>query len=137
MINREALGQFARYGAIGLLSNGILYLIYLALTNIGVESKFAMSLLYALGIIQTFAFNKKWAFSHKGSLGKTFWRYCITYCSVYFVNLFVLIMLVDKAGLPHQLVMVGLILFMTMILFIAQKYWIFQKPTLHVPTEGK
>ena len=55
---KNTLGQLIRYGIVGFLSNAVGYLLYIGVTTAGVEHKLAMTLLYALGVIQTFYFNK-------------------------------------------------------------------------------
>jgi hypothetical protein len=59
-----------------------------------------MSLLYALGVIQTFYFNKTWSFRHGGTHGPAFIRYCISYGLGYLFNLAALHVLVDRLGTP-------------------------------------
>lgn len=96
--------QFTRYVLVGLASNLVLYLAYLALTAWGMGPKPAMSLLYALGVAQTFVFNRKWSFRHQGGFHGTFARYVVAYAFGYILNLTVLWLAVDRLGLPHQLV---------------------------------
>ena len=122
------LGQFMRYATVGLASNLVLYLAYLALTAAGIESKLAMSLLYVLGVVQTFAFNKRWSFRHGGVRGATFVRYCASYALGYLINLGVLLVFVDRLGYPHQAVQGVMILALAILLFLLQKYWVF-RPT--------
>ena len=40
------------FGVVGFASNLVLYLAYLALTNIGLRHKFAISILYVVGVLQ-------------------------------------------------------------------------------------
>ena len=121
-------GQFIRYATVGLGSNIVLYLAYLALTAAGIESKLAMTLLYVLGVVQTFAFNKRWSFRHGGVRGATFVRYCASYALGYLINLGVLLVFVDRLGYPHQAVQGVMILALAILLFLLQKYWVF-RPT--------
>ncbi len=126
MTSRSVLGQLIRYAAVGIGSNGVLYIAYLILTRIGIGPKLAMSLLYALGVIQTFVFNKRWSFRHGGAHGPAFVRYCTAYGLVYLANLGLLMLLVDRAGWPHQWVMGGLVVVMAIVFFMVQKFWIFR-----------
>lgn len=64
---KRTLSQLVRYGVIGLASNAIGYVLYLLLTSLGMEPKMAMSLLYGIGVLQTFLFNKRWTFGHQGA----------------------------------------------------------------------
>lgn len=125
----SALGQVVRYAVVGLASNALLYLAYLALTSAGVEPKLAMSLLYALGVIQTFYFNKTWSFRHGGTHGPAFIRYCISYGLGYLFNLVALYVLVDRLGHPHQIVQGALIICTAVLLFLLQKLWVFRTDT--------
>ena len=122
---KQALTQFSRYAIVGLASNAIGYVLYIALTRLGLGPKLAMSLLYGIGILQTFLFNKRWTFGHRGACGSVFARYCIVYGLGYVVNLLVLILLVDQVGLQHQWVQGVMILIVAVVLFTAQRYWVF------------
>lgn len=126
MTDVAALGQLARYGLIGLLSNAALYLAYLALTGAGMGPKVAMTLLYALGVAQTFIFNKRWSFRHGGANRPAFVRYCIVYALGYLFNFLALIAFVDHLGYPHQIVQGVLVLLLALILFLLQKFWVFR-----------
>lgn len=125
MIDSGSFGQLVRFGIVGLLSNAVLYLAYLALTALGMEPKLAMTLLYAVGVAQTFLFNKRWSFRHGGAHGPAFVRYCVAYAIGYAINLGALALLVDVLGYPHQAVQGALILALAVFFFLLQKYWIF------------
>ena len=117
--------QLLRYAMVGLGSNVILYVAYLLLTGFGLGYKTAMTLLYAVGILQTFLFNRRWTFDDSGRIHGTFFRYVITYALGYLFNLGALYMLVDELGLPHQIVQGALIFVVAVLLFLLQKYWVF------------
>lgn len=129
MIDGAALGQFLRYGLVGLASNAALYLGYLALTAAGMEVKLAMTLLYALGVAQTFFFNKRWSFRHGGAHSTAFMRYCMSYGLGYVINFSALLVLVDRLGYPHQVVQGVLVLLLALMLFLLQKFWVFPANT--------
>ncbi len=85
---RKALGwQIVRFGIVGIASNIVLYMLYCGITSIGLGYKLAMSLLYVVGVIQTFFFNKKWTFNHQGYLNVTLLRYIVIYGVCYLINL--------------------------------------------------
>ena len=119
--------QFIRFAIVGILSNGLLYLFYLGLTSSGVGHKLAMSILYAVGIMQTFLFNKKWTFQHNGETRRAFVRYWLAYAIGYVLNLVALIVLVDWARFPHQVVQGAMILVLAVFLFLLQKFWVFEE----------
>src|SRR5262245_11583277 len=98
MIDGVTVRQLMRFGTVGLISNAVLYAVYLALTHYGLGAKLSMTLLYAAGVIQTFIFNKRWSFLHLGSHGPPFVRYCLSYALGYLVNLLALFVFVDRLG---------------------------------------
>lgn len=132
---RNTLGQLIRYGVVGVLSNAVGFMLYLAITAAGMPPLAAMSLLYAVGVMQTFIFNKRWSFRHEGRSRATFIRYCATYAIGYVVNLITMHVLVNQFGLPHQLVQGALIFAVAGLLFLLQKFWVFRNehstPTAH------
>ena len=128
--------QFIRYLVVGLASNAVIYVGYLLLTQLGMGSKLAMSLLYGVGVLQTFVFNKKWSFRFEGAAAPALVRYATVYALGYFIQFLSLALLVDRMGLPHQWVMGVLILIVAMFLFLAQKLWVFRHPTAPVLEHG-
>lgn len=124
-LNEKCL-QLYKFVFIGLISNLILYFSYLVVTQYEIGTKVAMSLLYALGVLQTFVFNKKWTFSHHGQFNVAFLRYIVIYGAGYFVNLGALVIFVDRFGYPHQWVQGVMIPLVGVLLFVMQKIWVFR-----------
>ncbi len=123
---RSTLGQLIRYGIVGIVSNALAYLLYLAITAVGIEHKIAMTLVYAMAVAQTFIFNKRWTFHHSGTHKIAFVRYCVSYALGYVVNLLVLYVLVDRLGYAHQIVQGIMIIGLAAMLFLLQKFWVFR-----------
>lgn len=121
--------QFFRYAIVGLASNLVGYLLYIVLTGVGIGPKLAMSVLYAVGVLQTFVFNKNWSFGFNGAATPALVRYATIYALGYVINFVILLLLVDQSGLPHQWVMAGLVVFMAVFFFAGQKFWVFRQPS--------
>ena len=111
---KQTLKQLVRYGIVGLASNAFGYFLYLGLTYLGLGPKLAMSLLYGVGVLQTFVFNRKWSFRFSGAATPALLRYATVYAAGYGINFLALMLLVDQMGLPHQWVMGVLVLFMAL-----------------------
>jgi putative flippase GtrA len=111
---------------VGLASNLVCYLVYLGLTRLGMNPKLAMSVLYSVGVLQTFVFNKLWTFKHDGVVRTAFYRYCTVYGLGYLFNLTSLYVLVDRLGYPHQVIQGMMIMLVASMLFLAQKFWVFR-----------
>lgn len=117
--------QLVRFVIVGVASNAILYLLYLAATSIGIGHKAAMTALFALGIVQTFFFNKNWSFQHSGSNGSTFIRYIGAYCAAYGINFAAMVIFVDRYHISDRLVQAVMIVVVAAFMFVAQRLWVF------------
>jgi putative flippase GtrA len=123
--------QFTRFVVVGVLSNLVLYIFYLLFSTLGMGHKLAMTIMYVIGVAQTFVFNRNWTFAHRGSPGPALLRYLISYALGYFLNLFVLWWLVDRLGYPHELVQAAMIILLAVAFFLTQRYWIFRQDIAH------
>ena len=121
--------QFLRYAVVGLVSNGVLYLAYLALTWAGMGHKTAMTLLYVVGVSLTFLFNRNWSFRHDGAASPAILRYFTIYGFGYVLNFFVLLVFVDYLHLSHEIVQGVMVLALAVMLFLLQRYWVFRPET--------
>ena len=120
--------QLLSFGVVGVVSNALTYALYLALTSVGVGHKTAMTLVFATSVASTYALNRRWTFSHSGSLARSAPRYLGIYALAYVGNLAALALLVDVAQLPHRLVMLALIVATACAMFLLQKFWVFAPP---------
>jgi putative flippase GtrA len=115
-----------RYVIIGIASNVVLYSAYIFLAHLGVEHKTAMTILYFLGVIQTFYFQKRWTFAHDGHMLSALNRYFTAYGLCYVGNLAALYFFVDRLGWEHEFVQAGAIVGFALMLFFLQKFWVFR-----------
>jgi putative flippase GtrA len=127
ILNRKSTIQLFRFGLIGITSNLIGYIIYLSITYVGVTPKIAVSLLYGVCASIGFWGNRKLTFAHKGSLISAGVRYIIVHVFGYFINLSILIMMVDILGYDHQIVQAFAIFVVSIFLFLAFKFFVFEK----------
>jgi putative flippase GtrA len=119
--------EFCRFGIVGVVSNLILYLIYIILCSLGLGYKSAMTIIFILGVIQTFLINKTWTFNNSDYHKIIFFKYIGVYITGYFINLFVLIVAVDMLYFQHELVQGVMIITLGIYFFILQKFWVFKK----------
>ncbi len=117
--------QLLRFLIVGIASNAVLYLLYLAATSVGIGHKCAMTGLFALGILQTFFFNKNWSFEDRGASSLTFLRYTMAYGFAYGINLAAMLVLVDRYHLSDRLVQAAMIVVVATFLFVVQRFWVF------------
>lgn len=121
--------QIVSFGVIGIVSNGVLYVLYLALTSLGVGHKIGLTLVFATGVLCTYALNRRWTFRHNERIGSSAGRYIGAYFVGYLANVGSLILLVDVLKLPHRAVVLGLIVATAGLMFVLQKFWVFPHHT--------
>lgn len=119
-------GQLSRYAVTGVLSNAMLYLVYLCLTGLGGEPKTVMSALYLAGVLLTFAVNRRWTFAYGGPALGSLGRYLTAYAVGYMANLVMLFSLVNLAGWNHRYVQAAAIPCVALLLFTLQRLWVFR-----------
>lgn len=123
---KTTLLQASRFAVVGIISNAVGFVWYLLLTWFGMGPKMAMSLLYLIGTLQTFLFNKRWSFRYGGQDRAVLARYFACYGMGYALNLVALWLLVDLAGMPHVPVQAAMVLAVAFMMFAVQKFWVFR-----------
>lgn len=116
--------QVARYIIVGVASNAVAYLLYFALTRLGVGYKTAMSCIYVIGAAINFYLNRKWTFSASQSVRAGLVRYLLALALGYILNLVWLFIFVDLAGWPHELVQAGAIVVIAVYFFLINKHYV-------------
>jgi len=124
--------QILRFGIVGLVSNAVLYGLYILATSMGIQHTVAMTAVFALGVLQTFVFNRRWSFAYRGPHGGAMLRYLISYAAAYAVNLTAMLLLVDVEGFSHRVVQAVMVVVVALFLFLAQRLWVFRSPPISV-----
>jgi putative flippase GtrA len=125
---KRPLASFLRYGIVGLATNLIGYLAYLALTSWELAPKLAMTLLYVLSCSLGFFGNRRWTFSHQGSIFRSAIRYFIAHFMGYLMNLSILIVFADHLGYAHEYVQAVAILVVAVFLYGVFRFFVFAQP---------
>jgi putative flippase GtrA len=122
------LGQLVRFNVVGAVNTAVTYALYAGLVALGVPALAALVADYALGIVLSFALNRKYTFdSSGGSLAAAFLRMVLSYLPLLGVNMVLLFALVHMAGWNEyfaQLVALGLV---TALSFLVQKFFVFSQ----------
>lgn len=118
--------QLIRYGIVGLANNALLYVGYLALVHFGSGEKLAMSLIYIIGVVTSYAANYRWTFSQRKNRGALV-RYLQMHLTGYLINFILLYVFVDKLLYPHQLVQIFAIIIVAFFGFFTCKYFVFRE----------
>lgn len=121
------LEQFLRYAGVGLLVNIFAYGTYLLITSEGMGHKTAMTLVFIVAVTASYLGQKKITFRHRGEYRRTYAKFWVVFGSCYVFNFCVMYVAVDILGFVHQLVQLGLIFFDAPVVFMLQKFLVFQE----------
>lgn len=124
---QKNLSVLFKYGIVGLSQNGVGYLVYLLLVWLGLGPKTAVSVCYPIGALLSFWGNRRWTFSHQGSVSGAMSRFILSHIGGYFINLAMLYFFVDILFFPHELVQAFAIFFVAIYLFLMMRFFAFPK----------
>ena len=91
-----------------------------------------ISMSYPIHIGVAFYLNKKWSFSHKGRILTSAVRYLIAYVGCYVLNVFALKYFSGYLGYSHLVVQAIAVLIIALLLFLAQKLWVFREDAFSI-----
>lgn len=119
------LWHLFRYGVVGLTTNLLGYLVYLAVTGAGVPPKTTVSLLYPVGVAIGFFGNRHFTFKHRGPMASAVLRYLLAHGAGYLLDIGLLYVFVDLMGYPHAVIQAVAIFVVAGFLFIAFRFFVF------------
>lgn len=120
---------------VGAALNGFGFLLYALFTALGVSPVLTISIFYPIYIGLAFYLNKKWSFSHQGRISSSAVKYLIAYVGCYVLNVAGLKFFSGYLGYSHLIVQAIAIPVCAVLLFVAQKYWVFRIQRIAVPRE--
>jgi putative flippase GtrA len=118
--------EFIRYAVVGAATNVFGFLLYVLFTKLGVSPVLTISIFYPVHVGTAFYLNKKWSFSHKGRISTSAVRYLIAYAGCYVLNVAMLKFFNGYLGYSHLIVQAIAVVIIALLLFLAQKLWVFR-----------
>ncbi|MEK3880306.1 GtrA family protein [Paenibacillus sp. FSL M7-0420] len=86
----------------------------------------ALILSHVIGVVHSYLWNNRWTFQQKRYNAKSGMKFVFVYIVTFFVNLFLLALLVDTIGM-NKLIAQAIALFLTTVVsFFGHKYWSFR-----------
>ena len=116
--------KFILVGAVNTVAT---YALYVILVNAGLQYAVALTLDYLVGILSGYLMNRHWTFVSHDSTHRSLVKYITTYVLVYLINLILLSLIVGLKILDPvfgQVLALGVV---TMISFLLQNFWVFQR----------
>jgi putative flippase GtrA len=125
--------EFIRYAVVGAATNVFGFMLYVLITTLGVSPVLTISIFYPVHVGTAFYLNKKWSFSHEGRISTSAVRYLIVYLFCYVSNVSVLKFFSGYLGYSHLIVQAITIIVIALLLFLAQKHWVFKNRGSSIP----
>ena len=117
--------QFFSFSVVGLCSNIVGYTAYLFLAEALLDPRLAVAILYPVGVIISYTGNKRFTFNQKNQVFSRGVRYFAVYGFGYFLNLLLIIWLVETLGYPHQIVQAIAVFLCAVTCFIMLRIFVF------------
>ena len=124
--SRLANHKLTRFIVVGVANNLIGYGTFVVLSLLGVMAIPAMSASYGIGMVISFVGNRKWTFSHRGSMVRALPRFVIANVVGYSINFGLLWIFVTSLRLPQipvQFFATGCVALCT---FLMMRFWVFR-----------
>lgn len=117
--------SLVKFAVVGVINNVIGYGTFVLLSLAGMQAIGAMTVSYSLGMIISFAGNRKWTFGHQGKVAPALMRFLGVNALAYSLNFVILTLFVvvwHFPQIPVQLFAVGLVAIVT---FMLMRLWAF------------
>jgi len=118
--------QFVKYFFVGVLNTGVYYAVYYIMLKLGSFYVVAHTAGTAVGIINSYFWNKYYAFrSKKKSIGEVL-RFLSVYAVQYFCNLMIIRHCVVHMGISAELAGIAAVVVGIFISYFGHKFWTFR-----------
>jgi putative flippase GtrA len=119
--------QLARFILVGVISNGVAFVVYLLLALV-IRPVVAMTFLYGVGFIVSFVGNRSFTFKNSSALVPTVLRFTLMHLVLYTIRYGVFSYFVTYLCLPHQVVQGFATVVMGILSYSLSKRLVFHKP---------
>jgi putative flippase GtrA len=124
------LGEAVRFGTVGVLQNGLNVAAFALATELGVHYRAAAVIAGVLALVASFLMNRHWTFTgRRAPAGGQAVRYGLVFAAAIALGVVLLTFFVEVAGLPEVAGQVAAIVVVAPVSFLAQRTWVFRRPT--------
>ncbi|MEP7124955.1 MAG: GtrA family protein [Byssovorax sp.] len=128
--------QFLRYGAVGVVSNLVLYLLFVVLNALGLSPIWAMTSSFAAGCCLTYFAHGRYSFRYGATKPILVVKYAFVYGSAYALNLVGLWVGTTRLGLSPRLAQIAMMVLIGVYLFLSARFFVFRTPSSPAPAPG-
>lgn len=128
----KVLSQPMRFGLVGVLNTAIGYLAYLLGLALGLNYVTAATVSHAIGVTNSFFWNKYWTFRSRGEARSELARFVSVYAVTYVANLVLLALMVEVVGWDariSQAIAYGIVIAIS---FVGHRYWSFRQTRISI-----
>ncbi len=120
--------RIARFLAVGVLNTLVgLGVIYLCKWLIGMGDVAANVIGYAIGLANSFAWNRRWTFNHSGAVLPAVLRFLIVFLTAYLLNLATVMAAIHGFGINSYVAQAIGILPYTVFFYLGSRWFVFRR----------
>jgi len=128
LVRRLSEVSVVRFGVVG-VSNLIVSLAAFRIANRVLTALVAQGIAYTLGTLWSYYWNRRWTFQSQGKVASEASRFIISQFAFMLLSAGLLGLLVDHLHFPATLCWFGVSAFVTVLNFVASRYWAFKAAT--------
>lgn len=128
IVRRLSEVSVVRFGVVG-VSNLIVSLAAFWTAHRVLPASAAQVIAYTLGTVWSYYWNRRWTFQSKGKVASEASRFVSSQIAFMLLSSALLGLLVDHLHLPSTLCWIGVSAFVTVLNFVASRYWAFKPAT--------
>jgi putative flippase GtrA len=122
------IGEAVRFGAVGVLQNGLNVAIFALATAVGLQYRAAAIVAGLAAFLVSFILNRRWTFTGQATAaGPQGARYLLVYAAAVALGLVLLTLFVEVTGFPTVAAQVAAIVIVAPLSFLAQRTWVFER----------
>jgi putative flippase GtrA len=121
--------QLSRFLLVGAVSNGLLFSLYWFLCKLGMVPITASTVVYFLGVVQTYLVNRRWTFGVNTD-GLAWARYALVYGCGYALTLLLVSYLPNALHVTHLSAQAFSMVVVALISFLGTRYWVFSSRSM-------
>jgi putative flippase GtrA len=120
-----AAAQWLRFAAVGVANTLLSLCVYAVLVRVGLHYLLASSVAFALGVVNSYALNRRWTFRSRDRRAPEAVRFGVVQCVGLGVDVGLLYALVDRVGVQHLVAQALVFPAASAVTFLLSRHWAF------------